>query len=288
MVKQYFILANCIFIIICAYLGVGTAYQIAAGKLEIVQPVSGPVELQAGKPETVLQPLSYYKGIAERNLLNVTSGAAKPEKEVDLASLEQTELNLKLWGTVTGDKNGAYAVIEDTKARSQNLYRKGDTIQNAEIKMILREKVVLHVGGEDEVLEMEKAQGGPSRVKTAATRKGPSHGPSGNRSQTITLKRSQIDDALKNVNELMQQVRIMPHFQNGQPDGFSLTGIRPNSIVRKMGLRNGDVITGVNGSKIETMDDAMGFYKQLSSGETVSVDMKRRGRERTIDYEIKP
>ena len=107
------------------------------------------------------------------------------------------------------------------------------------------------------------------------------------RPQKISLNRSQIDEALKNVNELMQQVKIMPHFQNGQPDGFSLTGIRPNSLVRKMGLRNGDIITGVNGRNIETMDDALGFYQQLSSDDSVSIQMKRRGRERTIEYSIK-
>jgi general secretion pathway protein C len=286
MVKQYFILTNCLLIIISAYLGVSTAYEVAAGKLSVEQTVSGPQTQQTREPEAVRHPLAYYKGIAGRNLLNISSGEVKPEKEVDLESLEKTELKLKLWGTVTGDKKGAYAVIEDTKARSQNLYRKGDTVQGAEIKMILREKVVLNAGGEDEVLEMEKAEGGPSKVRTASRQ--PPRRPSGHgSSQTITLKRSQIDDALKNVNDLMQQVRIMPHFQNGEADGFSLTGIRPNSIVRKMGLRNGDVITGVNGSKIETMDDAMGFYQQLSSGETVSVDMKRRGRERTIEYKIK-
>ncbi len=287
MVKQYFILANCILIIIAAYLGVSAAYQIAAVKLEIDHPVPVPAEQQAKKSKTVRHPLAYYKDIAERNLLNVTPEDVISEKEVDLESLEQTELQLKLWGTVTGDEEEAYAVIEDTKARSQNLYRKGDVVQGAEIKMILREKIVLHVGGEDEVLEMEKTRGGSARVRTAVSRPGQSHASSGHRSQTITLNRAQIAKALKNVNELMQQVRITPHFQDGQPDGFSLTGIRPNSIVRKMGLRNGDVITGVNGKKIETMDDAMGFYQQLSSGETVSINMKRRGKERTIEYKIK-
>ena len=85
----------------------------------------------------------------------------------------------------------------------------------------------------------------------------------------------------------MQQVKIMPHFNNGQPDGFSLTGIRANSLVRKMGLRNGDIITGVNGKQIETMDDALGFYQKFSSSDSISIQMKRRGRERTIEYNIR-
>lgn len=43
---------------------------------------------------------------------------------------------------------GSYAVIEDKKATGQNLYRVGDRVQDALIKMILREGVVLDVGGQ--------------------------------------------------------------------------------------------------------------------------------------------
>jgi type II secretory pathway component PulC len=50
----------------------------------------------------------------------------------------------------------SYAVIEDTKLRKQTLYRVNDTVQNATVKEIHREKVILDVDGAYEVLEMEK------------------------------------------------------------------------------------------------------------------------------------
>ncbi|MFO7965294.1 MAG: type II secretion system protein GspC [Desulfobacterales bacterium] len=287
MIRYYFVLANCILIILAAYLGVGTAYRIATAKLQVSLPVAAPLDRQQKEPQSVQQPLTYYTEIAGRNLLNVTSKKNEIEKEVDLGALEKTELQLKLWGTVTGKTEKAYAVIEDTNIRTQNLYREGDTVQGADIKLILREKVVLTRDEVDEVLEMEKSQQGPPQIRTAAARPISRHRLLSPGTQSITLDRSQIDEAMQNINNLMQQVRIMPHFENGQPNGFSLTGIRPNSIVRKMGLRNGDIITGVNGKNIETMEDAMGFYQQLSSGDTVSLDMKRRGRERTIEYKIR-
>ena len=74
-----------------------------------------------------------------------------------------------MWGTVTRLDGKAYAVIEDTKTREQNLYRTGDAIQNATVKMILREKVVLTVGEGDEILTMEDvAKGGEAHPSSSS------------------------------------------------------------------------------------------------------------------------
>jgi type II secretory pathway component PulC len=88
--------------------------------------------------------------------------------------LKQTEMKLKLWGTFIGpDGQSLYAVIEDQKTREQHPYRPGDTIQNASVKMVLRQKVVLTVSGRDEVLGMEE----PGVVKSGAP--GPGRGDAG-------------------------------------------------------------------------------------------------------------
>ena len=61
-------------------------------------------------------------------------------------------------GTVTSDADASYAIIEDKNKKDQNLYRIGDTIQNATVKEIFRETVVLNVQGKDEVLQIEKLE----------------------------------------------------------------------------------------------------------------------------------
>jgi general secretion pathway protein C len=211
-------------------------------------------------------------------------------KSVDIDELEQTRLKLKLWGTVTGPPEEAYAVIEEAGKREQNLFRIGDTIQEATVKMILREKIILHVEGKDEVLDIEKAAGpGSTAGRAIAGRSLPGQNMRRPpvRTQKITLRRNQIDSAVQDVAQLMNQVNIRPHFTQGQPDGMMFSRIRPNSIFMRMGLRNGDIITGVNGRAISTVDDALGFYEGLKSAENVTVDIKRGGRPRTIEYTIK-
>ena len=55
----------------------------------------------------------------------------------------------------------------------------------------------------------------------------------------------------------------------------------------RMGLRNGDIITGVNGNDIQTVEDVMGFYESLKTAERLSLQMKRGGRPRTIEYTVR-
>ena len=167
----------------------------------------------------------------------------------------------------------------------------GDNIQNATLKLILREKVVLSVKGRDEVLEIEKpadrARGARPSAKYAAARSRAGAKRRTPRSQKITLRRAQIDEALQDVNQLLSDVSIRPHFQDGQPDGLMLSRVKPNSLFMRMGLRNGDVINGVNGQQLQSVDDAMSFYERLKESDQVTVQLKRGGRERVIQYSIR-
>lgn len=287
--KNIFTVANIIFITLLSYLGVSGFYQ----ALTSTQGPAHPDEFReisqsVSQEKNVTHPLSYYQKVNDRNLFK-TGKAPEIKSEsqvVDTGKIGLTDLNLKLWGTVTGDDVSAYAVIEDTKARKQNLYRTGDAIQSAVVKLILREEVILNVGGKDEKLEIEKVTASKAGRKSYTPgRVGAAARPT--RAQKITLRRSQIEDAMENINDLMGQIKIRPHFENGVPSGLAVSSIKSKSIFRKMGLRNGDVITGVDGQQIETVDDALKLYENMMSTSSVAVQLKRRGKEKNIQYNIK-
>jgi general secretion pathway protein C len=289
MTKTAFTLLNLLFIGAIVYSGVNAFYVITTANLDAVESqavVTGAPDI----PETGRRyPLTHYSAITDRNLFNTQAGTESTPASLNVEALEQTSLNLKLWGTVTGSEEEAYAVIEEAGNRKQNLFRIGDTIQDATVKMILREKVVLSVNGKDEVLEIEKAVSGAGAPRPVL-RRGPSAAGAAQprvRTQRITLRRSMIDNAIQDVNQLLTQVNVRPHFHQGQPDGLMLSRIKPNSLFMRMGLRNGDVISGVNGRNIQSVDDALTFYESLRSADKVMVQLKRGGRERTIEYNIR-
>ena len=289
MVNRYFNIANILLITAGIYLLVSGFYSIVTAKFDYgaVSTPSGPSGQPAAPVERSKAPLSQYRTIVDRDIFNTAQQEVKPQtKKVDLEALKETDLKLKLWGTVSRQDGTAYAVIEDTKTRQQNLYRTGDSIQNATVKMIFREKVVLTVNDNDEILTMEEIVTSGRSTRPGRVNPPGAKLPVSSYSRKITLNRASIDNALENIGQLMDQATIRPHIEDGRPAGIAITGIRPNAIFRKMRLRNGDVITGVNGRPIESVEDAISVFEDLTTSSEIKVDIKRRGRNQTLDYRI--
>jgi general secretion pathway protein C len=229
-------------------------------------------------------PLSQYRSIVDRNLFKTTSKkeTAAPSKKIDIENLKQTDLKLRLWGTATGQEATSYAVIEDTKTREQNLYRTGDSIQNATVKMILREKIVLAVDNKDEILAIEEPVKSKRRFRSGRknTRTSRSF------SRKITLNRKRLERTMEKLGQLMNHANLRLHTKNGRPDGVSVTRIKRNSIFRRLRLRHGDIITSVNGRPVETVEDAIAIFENLTSSSEIQVDINRRGRKQRLNYRI--
>lgn len=289
MIKVILITLNILFLTAAAYFAIDTAYDLLLAKMSSFRPVDTVSQAVGSLQKKKALPFGHYQPIISRNLFNSKSGETTKKPAADdvlLDKLEKTELRLKLWGTVAMAGNESYAVIESEKERKQNLYRVGDSVESASVKMILREKVVLTVNGTDEILELEKPVSGVAvsgNLVQPASRK-PMPGLSGGVSKRrITLRRAQVESAMGNLGELMGQAKIEPHADGG----LLVSNIKPNSLFRRMGLRNGDIITGVDGNRIETVDDAMKLYNNLKTSESASVDITRRGRKQNIEYKIK-
>lgn len=296
MMKNVFPVIHLVLLTVVIYLTVGFVYDVGMGALEDMTPQmmsQGTVAVASETPQK--KPFNAYAAITKRNIFNAAKDAGQgPVPDVDLESLQKTKLALVLLGTISGLGDDSYAVIEDKSNRTQDLYTVGDSVSGATIKMILRKKVVLSINGQDEVLEMTEDTATlpdhrvPGRVfdRRPFSGRADDTGEHGNPPRNVNLKRRQVESAFNNVNDLMKDVRIRPHFSQGKPDGLMLSSVSPNSIFSDMGLRSNDVITGVNGKKIQTVDDCMGVYRQLKDAAAVSLEIKRGGQKEVIHYNI--
>jgi general secretion pathway protein C len=288
MMSRYFTVANIFLITAGVYLLVNGFYTMVTARFNYRASSPRANSIQISSPVDVPKPpLSQYRAIVDRNLFNTTQQKTAPQpKMVDIENLKQTDLKLKLWGTVTRKDGVAYAVIEDTKTREQNLYRTGDSIQNAIVKVILREKIILTVDERDEILTMEEAVSSKSSLRAGKNNTRSPKLPVSSYSRKITLNRERMESAMENLGQLMDQATIRPHIEEGSPAGISITGIKPNAIFRSMRLRNGDIITGVNGRPLESVEDAITIFEDLTTSSEIKIDIKRRGRKQTLDYRI--
>lgn len=263
-------------ITVLSYLSVDIFYKIVNAKLTEIKTKDA---LSAETTERKVfrkPPLDSYRIISERNLFGSTDKESS-EIKINVDELEPTKLKLVLLGTVCSNNNSGFAVIEDTDKRKQELCRVGDTVASAEVIKILHGKVILRVDDRDELLTIkESGTGRTPGKKTAASPKG-----------KITVSKTDIDKAFKNMSQMLTQVRIRPYFSEGKPDGFLVSRIKQGSIFQKMGLKNGDVIQGVNDSPIGSADDMLGLYKELQSGSEITLNIKRRGKQETLKYTFK-
>ena len=286
-IKKLFPIADLLLITLAIYLGVKGAYAFFSYRIDTAPPPVTAARPNAATQDTSLPPFSEYRAIAERNLFDTGANGEKPKTDIVVDSLEQTRLKLKLWGCVPGDGDNSYAVIEDEKERKHKLYKVGDTIQNATVKMILWDKVVISLLGKDEILEMEKINERAAPAAMAVSQRPPAATPVTSARRRISLSRTQVDDAMNNLTDLMGQINIQPHTEDGQADGMILNNIKPNSIFRRMGLRNGDILTAIDGNPITTVDQALKLYEDLKTSDTANVEIKRKGRPTTIEYSIR-
>ena len=235
MSKFYHSLFSILGLSVIIYVGVDLFYRIVHAELQQLTMqkiyISQTYQTKGNKSK----PSNDYRVVTSRSLFGSPEKAPVVKtKEPEIETLEPTLLNIALLGTVAGNQQNAIAVMEETDKRKQGLYRIGDSVQSAIVKAILRGKVVLRVGEIDEILTMEEAsspqsdteQPGPSPT-TLAARSG------------IRVSRSDVEESLENVNELLSQMPIRPHFKDGKAEGLAHLHINPKSIFAKMARRNG-------------------------------------------------
>jgi type II secretory pathway component PulC len=189
---------------------------------------------------------------------------------VDLP-LAGAELGLKLIGTAVGNAAGrSVAIIENQSNRVQGAYRVGNSVGELLIKEIQPRYVIIGTGSGDVVLSM----GSTGRV-------GPFPSP-----QAARLDRGEVDSAYPDYEHLMQEIRVRPRFEAGQPVGFVIYNIAPGGIFERMGLENGDVIAAVNGRPFESSQPVAEFYNAIHDGGSLSFDISRADRKKDLHVEI--
>jgi general secretion pathway protein C len=288
MTRYYYTIVYIFAIAVIIYIGIDTFYRIV--RTELIQVDTEEVDsrdISADKRSDKSR-LTDYQTIVDRNIFSKLNGVPAKKGDINSEDLKATSMKIALLGTIAGNNRSSAAIIEDTVKRTQGLYREGDSIQDGVVKSILRGKVVLKIGDRDEVLTMEEpgshVTGTASDISQAETVPVATPSAPAAIERNITIKRSDINESLKDLNGLISQASIQPHYTDGEADGLAVTGIKAGSIFRKMGLRNGDIVKGVNDNEIKSPEDLINMYNDLKSAPDISLQVMRRGRERSLNY----
>jgi general secretion pathway protein C len=212
---------------------------------------------------------------------------------------EATDLGATLILTsVAGDRAWSTALIlVDAEDAYPHVFLEGDALADAKIDLIGRRRVyVVRQNGSREYIEIGGAAPKKKKGRSAAEDREGKRQTRGriDWSEGITkiddthyqIERGSVDNALANLDRLSRDARVVPNFVDGKSNGFKIFSIKRNSAARNLGLRNNDVISGVNGTALSSPDKALELYSSMQSESHIELDIIRKGEPVTLVYDI--
>lgn len=261
--------------------------------------------------------VNYGEEIARYHLLGKVE--AKPVVAEKPKELPETRLPLKLIGVYALPNEAAVAVIES--AGKQSVVRVGDSIEGngAVLDKVMSDQIILTWKGKQEVLKMQHAhQGGavvmrasmntavpvapsvPAALSNAARNVSPpvsvpvKAGMDVNLPATPDVQNAmnaepaaqslgEFRNAVLNNNmRLLEVIRPAPVREGGKLIGFRVSPGSNLALFQQTGLKAGDVVTAVNGVKLDSPANGMQALQGLADAASATLTVVRRGEELSV------
>lgn len=251
-----------------------------------------------------------YKVIEDRNIFNSAEVAAVPEENPDALNPQQlgelgpavkTGLDVKVQSTLVigdGTDRRSSAMVSGGKSKGSQAFFVGDEesfAPNVKMTKVAKDRIEFINGGRLEYAELsdwaakKSVFAPPDEVHGTGAKPADKGKPAEEASAgggKIVLDQKEVDDALQNLDKLYSEVRIVPNFQDGKPDGMKVLSIKPGGFTSKLGIRRGDVLKNVNGQELD-IKRGMELFGSMKDSKNFSLDVVRGGKNQTLEYEIK-
>jgi type II secretory pathway component PulC len=100
------------------------------------------------------------------------------------------------------------------------------------------------------------------------------------------VSRNLVNSLLMNPFDELKKVRLQPKHTEGKPEGLEVAYIEQDSILATLGVRQGDVVQGLNGIRINHMGDVANAINSLMGGKRFDVTVIREGKQELLSYQV--
>jgi general secretion pathway protein C len=281
-------LANTVCFVLCCFFAARTVNAVIGSALS-----GAPHEAVAAPSSELVADATWSdrEVILSRNLFNASllapAGAAIEQ------DLEATRLPLTLLGTVSAlEPENAWAAIEDRDSRETRVVKTNEEIRpGVPVTRIERKRVVLMENGSPRELLLAEDEVAAAAVPAARPFQG-RRAAFANRRPPAGRMPELVDNAaetpVRNPAALFSQARLLPKYENGQMVGIEINAIKAGSAFETIGLVNGDVITELNGTTIDSPEASASVMMGLMQSETVNLRVKRGGTVQNLSGPMPP
>jgi general secretion pathway protein C len=199
---------------------------------------------------------------------------------------------IKLIGILLGGQDEASLAFLDIDGEKV-LFSEGETVFGVRLESVSKTNVVIISSGGRKTIELyETAFNSPSSLDKTSGSSGrqdnEDESEPGDMSPTekIAMSRSDFVSGMGDVNGIIKSVLMRPYERNGQIIGYRLSRMTKDSVLRSVGLRNGDAIIRINGEELKSPDVLFGMLSSVENISAVTLDIERAGAKKTIFVEI--
>ncbi len=207
--------------------------------------------------------------------------ADKQSTAINAGNAPETKLNLVLRGVLAASPMAkASAIIALSKNGKEETYGINDRIPGGvTLKEIHPEHVILDRQGQLETLRLSKSKGA---VLISSSKKS-----SPTMSSQSSKKLKQIrSELIKNPALFRKYALPVVIKENGKQIGYRLQAQQNSDLLIQAGLESSDVITSVNGIKLNDMKNSISALSALRSANQVSIIVKRNGVEVPLNIQL--
>ena len=100
------------------------------------------------------------------------------------------------------------------------------------------------------------------------------------------LDRGLLQTAVARIPQIAKGMRAKVVKKNGEPVGLVIRKLPSNSILRRLGVKRGDVLKTINGFQVGSIDGMLTARSALTSAKRLSLAIEREGRPVTLEYQV--
>ena len=257
-------------------------------------------------PEKELAPLSIrysdqgdafssdeYKIVWENNIFHTGPIPSDLKMNTQPAEPVLSSLPFTLKGTIIhANPSRSVATVKAGSEDKTFSYQAGDIIENhVEVRKIERAKLIFFNQNNSRLeyivipeektklnisYQTDRKKPKLSQDKSLIIRKG----------NSFAVKRSDLNDYLGRLPEILNQARVVPHTQDGELKGFRFAFIDKGSIFENLGFEKGDIIKEVAGELVTTPEQALELFERLKGGSGFKMLVEKDGQDVELEYNV--
>lgn len=198
-------------------------------------------------------------------------------------TLPETRLNLSLRGVVSSDGGRSGGAIIDAGQGQEVYYPVGSRLPGgARLQSVHKDHVVLERNGRLETLKLPRSGLRAPSGRLPAPRTRPMNPPPAPSGGLARLRRQILDDP----QQLLNVFSVEPYTRRGRFVGYRLRPGRDHALFALTGLQDGDIVTTINGIRLDTPARAMSALRGLAQVSEATITVLRRGREQTLQVNL--